>query len=83
MQGMRKGGTGRSPRVSKIGLFEVVSTFLNANDVVADANLGKGGTLMVCSSLFGMSWKPSARVSPITVVDFWNPTRATSDGSDT
>ena len=80
MQGMRNGGTGKSPRVFKSGLFEVVSTCLNADAVVAAANLVNEGTLMGSSSLRGTSWKPSSRVIPITVVDFWNPTRATSDG---
>jgi hypothetical protein len=79
-QGIRNGGTGRIPRVSRVGLSAVVLTRLNADAVVADASLEKVGTLMVSSSLFGTSQKQSSKVIATTVVDHWNPTRATIDG---
>jgi hypothetical protein len=70
-QGMRMGGTSRSPRVSRVGLCVAIMTLLNANAVVADAKLGKGGTLMVSLSLFSTSRKQSSMVrSPIMVVNF-------------
>jgi hypothetical protein len=81
MQGIKKGGTGRIPSVMRIGLLEITSTFLKASDVVAEDSLEKDGTLMVSSVRFGTSRKQSLIVIPTTVVDFWNPTSATIDGS--
>ncbi len=69
-----------SPGSRGWGSFSAVSARLNADAVVAGASLEKIGTLMVSSSLFGTSRKQSSEVIATTVVDHWNPTRATIDG---
>jgi hypothetical protein len=78
--GDKEGRQRQDPRVLRVGLFAAISTRPNANAaVVADASLEKVGTFMVSSSLFGTFPKESLEVIPTTVVDFWNPTRATID----
>jgi hypothetical protein len=74
--GRRKGDTGNDiPSVNSAGLFEAVSTFLNADGVIADASFKQGSTLMASLSFSQMSRKQS------TIVDFWSPTYAMADGS--
>lgn len=85
-QGIRKGGTGlKQPASRDRGfLFDGVA-FLKAPAVVKEESFEKGGMknlpALSSSLALGMFAKHSLGVRPITVKDFWSPTRAMSAGS--
>jgi hypothetical protein len=86
MQGTKNGGPGIKQRASTDrGCLLDGAAFLKALAVVDNESFEKGGAknspASSSSPPLGIEAKQSLGVRPITIVDFWSPTRATSAGS--
>jgi hypothetical protein len=83
MQETKKGGTGMKQRASNdMGCLFNGDAFLKALAMVDGKSFEKGGTnnspASSSSPPLGILARQSLGLRPITIVDFWSPTRATS-----